>query len=179
MRSRFLEAEEVKQTNLGRFLITVFEAEDIAELPTLPVIHRFGSPIGVGSILLTDLATREGCIFDPTQNDELIRRNFLLHPIHVCILYFPVMRWIAAHPGILWKPETKLIRLSLDAVFNQPGVLVDALGRQVRTRAEWSPRIPLVARLRNREVPEGGDPEAGQGELTAAEVAERGPRPAW
>jgi hypothetical protein len=89
------------------------------------------------------------------------------------------MRWIASHRDTLWTAPPE-ITLSLAAVFNQPGVLLDRDGRQVRTRAEWSPRVPLVARLRNREVPEGADPEAGQGELTADEQAEgRGPRPAW
>lgn len=191
MNFRFLEAEDVAKTNHGKFLVVQLGAceeavrSEIADAPllqSLPPVRRFGGPLKAGDILLVDLQTQEAAFFDPGADDDDLRRRFLVHPLHVCILFFPVMRALAAaHRNGTLARLPGLVQLDLRDVFNQPGLLLDRTGQPVRGRFEWSPRCPLSARLRNREVVEGGDPELGQGDLTANEVAESAAarRPTW
>lgn len=171
MLHRFIEAQDEHYCNYGRFFILRFQRHEIRAKAALtgtplfeaiPAVQRFGGRITPSTLLLLDLATQEGLLFDPEQNAEEIRRRFLVHPIHVCILFYPFMRFLAQERARIWSLPT-LVTLSLDDVLNQPGVLLDSQGQQVRTRLEWSRRPPLVARLRNREVL--GDPEAGQDTL--------------
>lgn len=189
MRSRFLEVQDDCQTNHGKFWIVQFgEAEHRYQsavtkgplLATLAPVQRFGGCISPTSVFMLDLQTHEGLLFDPNENVELVRRRFLVHPVHVCILYFPVMMHLTEKREELWKLPN-LITLPIDDVLKQPGVLIDATGQQVKCRSEWSARRPLVARLRNREVSDGREPEEGQDQMTSTEVMEAvsGTRPRW
>lgn len=189
MRSRFIEVQDEHHTNHGKFWLMQFgEAErkyrsavtNTPLLACLPAVQRFGGSLSPSSIFMLDLQTHEGMLFDPTEDVALVRRRFLVHPLHVCILYFPLMLHLAEKRGDVWKLPN-LITLPMDDVIEQPGVLVDARGQQVRCRSEWSPRHPLIARLRNREVPDGGDPEEGQNLLTHAELQEASAsaKPVW
>jgi hypothetical protein len=174
----------VAQTNHGKFFLMQFGAEEwrykskIAQGPllaSLPSMRRFGGGFTPHDLLLVDLQTQEAFFFDPHAGEEQLRQRFLVHPLHVCILFFPVMRVLAAaakqSAAHVWKLPG-MVTVVLDDVLNQPGLLLDSKGVPVRGRLEWSARRPLSARLRNREVLEGDDPELGQGELTPAEARE-------
>ena len=171
---RFIEAEDDHKSNHGKFLILRFGADDFRArsqltggplLATLRPVRRFGVPITQTTLLLVDLQTQEGTFFDLDQDDATTRARFLCHPIHVCILYYPLMRFLSRNAGNIWKLPN-LVTLPLDDVLDQPGVLLDGALNQVRTMREWSRRPPLVARLRNREVPI--DPEEGQDRIEDA-----------
>jgi hypothetical protein len=170
--SRFLEVQDEYHTNLGRFLVQRFDSKELRFtssvtgeplLATLPLMRRFGARINATTLLLTDLATQEGLLFDPEQSEEALRRRFLAHPLHVCILFYPLMRFLAKRRAAIWKLPN-LVTLSLEEMLEQPGVLLDKDGRPVTTTFEWSRRPGLAARLRNEELPpevedgEGGSP---------------------
>jgi hypothetical protein len=190
MRVRFLEAEDNFRTNHGKFQVCKYEPTDFQYvsplsrrplLSALPMAQRFQGPIGAGDLWLLDLQTREGCLFDPTLEEAALRQQFLIHPLHVCILFFPVMCFLAA-----WKRPfgelPPLVTLSTEEALKQPGLLVDRFGEPVESFSEWCRRgcMPLAARLRNREVAAGGDPEEGQNVLTQVEQqASRLPKPVW
>jgi len=197
MKTRFLEVEGSAKLNHGKFLIGQFGEKELAYpsaifgaplLASLPPTRRFGGALGASDVLLVDLQTQEGLFFDPTVDDATLRRRFLVHPLHVCILFFPAMRLIATAARLAlaergsndWRLPP-LMTVDLGEVVNQPGLLIDTAGHQVRGLFEWSGRQPIGARFRNREVPLDGDPEAGQGELTPEEQAENvaGRRPTW
>jgi len=189
MRSRFIEAQDDHHTNHGKFFLFQFGLAEhkyrsaITHTPllsSLPPVRRFNGPISDTSLFLVDLQTQEGMIFDPSKPPDIIQRSFLIHPLHVCILYFPLMMLLARKCNEIWKLPN-LITFPIDEVIAQPGVLVDATGQQVRSRSEWSPRRPIVARLRNREVPEDKDPEDGQGLVSQDEMLEMrvGTKPVW
>lgn len=188
MRTRFIEVQDAHCTNHGKFWLAQFgemerrhrsAVSNAPLLASLPIVGRFGGPITATAVFLLDLQTQEGLIFDPAENTELIRRRFLVHPLHVCILYFPLMLHLAKNRSQIWALPN-LTTLPIDGVLAQPGVLIDATGEQVRSRSEWSARRPLVARLRNREVTESGEPEDGQNVLTADELEEFGrAKPNW
>lgn len=192
MRFRFLEATDSFQSNHGKFALFNFgvnewkfkaQTSSVKDtkylLSDLRPVRRFG---GGGkwtptTIILFDLQTREGIAFDPTQSVEVVTRQFLVHPVHVCPLFFPVMRFLALNAARIWEVPNLLV-LTPDDVMSQPGMLFDITGRPVQGRYEWSPRRPLVARLRNREVPE---PEDDQEILTQEEQDENkvGDLPVW
>lgn len=187
MRHRFIEAQDEALTNHGKFWIAQFGSAEHGYqsalvgkplLTSLPPVRRFGGPMTLTSLLMVDLQTQEGMIFDPAQDEDMVRRRFLVHPLHVCILYFPLMMYLKRHHDQIWKLP-RLVTLPTEASFAQPGLLLDATGSPVQGQFEWSRRSPLVARLRNREVPEGVDPEAGQGQMTEAELQTRSQRPVW
>lgn len=192
MNTRFVEAEDLARTNHGKFFLLQLGPEDqkvrsrITQAPllaSLPPVRRFGGPLKAGDVLLVDLQTQEGFFFDPDAGEDALRRRFLVHPLHVCILFFPLMRLLAsAHEkGALWKLPG-LVSIDLEDVMNQPGLLVDAAGRPVRGVFEWTRRTPIVARFRNRAVEDAwAEAEAAQGELTAEEQAENAGavRPVW
>ncbi len=148
---QFIEVQDDQLSNHGKFWINGFSggAWDYPSaltgaplLPNLPAIQRFGGRFAKSSVFLGDLQTQEGMIFDPTAHADLVRRRFLLHPLHVCILYFPLLLHLAQNHGEIWQLPS-LITLPLDDVLKQPGVLMDSTGQQVKCRAEWSARRPV------------------------------------
>lgn len=190
MKHRFLEAEDAACSNHGKFSLLGYDPEDFAHpspitggplLTTIPCAPRFHGPITPTSVWLLDLQTQEGMLFDVTASERALRRRFLVHPLHVCILYWPLMRYLAREDvrASIWTMPPR-VTFPQGEVFEQPGVLVDATGVPVRGRWEWSARKPLTARLRNREVAEGGDPELGQDVVTFTEQLEKpGGKPRW
>lgn len=181
MQSRILEAEDTakpRPLNHGKFQIIELGDAVFSQLSTihlghtvmeaLPVVRRLG-PIKRNSLWVMDLQTQEGMLFSPTWSDKQIRQRFLCHPLHVCILYFPMLMWLARNASDIWTHEGAL-QFDLEEVLNQPGRLVDATGTPVRSLLEWSKRAPapIAARYRNRDVPEE---ELLQGELTDEELA--------
>jgi hypothetical protein len=194
MRTRFLEAQDELHTNHGKFLLVAFEDADRAHpsaltgaplLASLPPVKRFHGAITPSSLWLLDLQTQEGMLFDPTAPERALRRRFLVHPLHVCLLYWPVMRYLARSEvrGAIWALPG-LVTLPVADVADQPGVLLDATGARVKGAYEWSARRRQVGggvRLRNREVGEGDDPEEGQDVVTPEESAGSlaGGRPRW
>ncbi len=191
MNHRFIEFEDRDCTNLGKFSICQYTDRDRSTssavvdkplLASLPPTRRFQGSITPASLWLLDLQTQEGMLFDPNADLAALRQRFLVHPIHVCVLYFPAMRYLSSNKARIFDLPDK-VTLDLDAVLDQPGFLVGSDGRRVMTRLEWSQRRslgrpPITCRLRNREV--GGDPEEDQEILTAAEITEfTGPHPTW
>jgi hypothetical protein len=186
MNFRFIEAQDEHQTNHGKFCLFRFGPTEWRHpsgissgplLGTLKPIKRLGGALTETSILFCDLQTREALFIDPARGRELVTRDFLLHPVHVCILAYPLLMLLAERPDAIWKLPN-VVTLPLDLVLAQPGVLVDATGQPVRGRFEWSRRTPLAARLRNREA---GDVLAGQDDLTEEERLEAASsgRPTW
>ena len=189
MLSRFLEVQDEAHTNHGKFFLMQFgrmEREHRSAITKTPLIGalkpvaRLGGRLSPSAVFLIDLQTQEGMFFDPYEDADLVKRRFLVHPLHVCILYFPLMMLLAQKRAAMWQLPN-LITLSAAEVNAQPGALVDLTGAVVRGQFEWSQRLPFAARLRNREVLEGGDPYEGQSALTAEELAAsvNGKKPVW
>lgn len=189
MKHRFIEAEDAQLTNHGKFSLVLYEPEDFGHISTinqkpllgsLPPVRRFNGPITTACIWMLDLQTQEGMMFDAEADERTLRRRFLIHPLHVCILYFPVMRAIANATVRFDELPAKLV-IDLDDVLNQPGILLDAASKPVTMRAEWSARYPLVARLRNRESLDGVDPDGYQSAVTVGELRQmmEGKPPRW
>jgi hypothetical protein len=183
-RTRFIEAENAGKHNHGKFLLVGFDSADgaveskIADAPllrSLPVVRRLG-PILTDSVWMLDLQTQEGMLFSPSWSVDALQRRFLMHPIHVCILYWPVMRNLAINAFEMWTRE-QLIVIPDEEVIPQPGVLIDMRGKPITKFSEWSPRLPLAARFRNRMSPQ--DPD-GQNILTEEEInATQAEGPVW
>jgi hypothetical protein len=185
MNLRFIEAQDEQLTNHGKFALFQFGAKDWQHmsginraplLGSLKPIARLGGAFSKTSILFCDLQTREAFFFDPARGRELVTRDFLLHPVHVCLLAYPLLMLLTEQRQEIWRLPN-VVTLPLALVLSQPGLLLDAAGQPVRGRFEWSRRTPLAARLRNREI----DPLAGQDELTVDELAETGSstKPSW
>lgn len=189
MQTRFIECQDDQLSNHGKFFLMRFGQAECSYrsavtngplLAALPIAKRFAGPLSTDSLFMLDLQTREGMIFNLADDMSLLRRTFLVHPLHVCILYFPLMAYLCQKRAEIWRLP-KLITLPIESVFEQPGVLVDVLGQPVKGRHEWSRRLPLSARLRNRETPIDGDPEEGHDVITADEARESmsGAKPTW
>lgn len=184
---RFIEVEDEALTKHARLSIFAWEPADFAYVSTItgrPLLRESVAPVarsGGGltptTLHLLDLQTQEGLLFDPAQDESMVRRRFLVHPIHVCVLFFPLMLWLSRNRRPVQEYPAKVV-LSVVDVIAQPGMLLDRFGVPIRTRAEWSARKPIAARLRNREV---SDPDQDyQDMLTEDELAEaRGARPQW
>lgn len=159
---RFIEAEDDQKSNHGKFSIMRFGSDDIRArseitrgplLSSIPRSRHLGRQGITGStLLLLDLQTEEGMLFDPKDGPEEVRRRFLMHPLKVCVLYFPLMRFLSQHADEIWKLP-KLVTLPIADVVDQPGVLLDSNCEQVRCMTDWSRRPPLAVRFRNRDVP--------------------------
>ena len=144
MHFRFIEAEDEERTNHGKFALFKFgEKEwqhrsginDGALLATLKPVARLGGALTKTSILFCDLQTREALFVDPARGRELTTRDFLLHPVHVCILAYPLLMLLVSKPDAIWSLPN-VVRLPLDGVLAQPGLLLDATGSPVRGRFE-------------------------------------------
>ena len=183
-KTRFIEAENASKHNHGKFLLVGFDKDDgavmskIIEAPllrSLPVVKRLG-PILTDAVWMLDLQTQEGMLFSPSWSVDAAQRRFLCHPIHVCILYWPLMRHLIINSWEMWTCD-QLVTIPDEQVIPQPGVLLDMTGKPVRTLAEWMPRLPLAARYRNRMPPEDTD---GQNILTPEELeTARLDKPVW
>src|SRR5262245_953422 len=106
MQGRFIEAVDDAETNWGKFLLLRIDACDAAcpsavsgspLLASFPLHARLG-PVGEGTLWLLDLQTQEGCAFEPGAPASVLEARFLEHPIKVCILFFPLMRWLSSKP---------------------------------------------------------------------------------
>lgn len=192
---RIIEAEDTAPLNHGKFHValvgdalfstpsSINRGKSVAD--ALPVVKRFGQ-VRKDVLIVTDLQTQEGMMMSPSWSIAQVRQRFLCHPIHVCILFFPMLVWLQANPGKIWTADGPLV-FDLKDVLNQPGLLVDATGAIVRNFAEWSRRlpVPIAARFRNREqAPDNDVPpeEVAQGDLTEQERAvmlSRPPAAVW
>lgn len=181
---RFVEAENAGKHNHGKFLLVGLDPADFVMksritneplIGSLPVVKRLG-PILADSIWMLDLQTQEGMLFSPSWSAEAAQRRFLMHPIHVCILYWPLMRHLLLNSWEIWTMD-QLVTIPDEQVIPQPGVLLDMTGKPVRSLAEWMPRRPLAARFRNRMSED--DPD-GQSILTPEELETAHlDRPVW
>jgi hypothetical protein len=137
---RMLEAEDTVPVNHGKFLVVTVNGCDR---------------------LLIDLQTREGAFIHPAAPVD----GFLRHPLQVCVLYLPLLVSLARRGA-----TGALVRFPLRDVVAQRGVLLnDQLERVQSARTVTKRGRPIVLRLRNREVPPGGDPTAGQDVLSVEE----------
>lgn len=120
MRTLFLEAEDDNDppNNHGKFFVV---------------------DLGPKHVLLVDLQTREGTVFDPTTSPAEIHHAFLGHPVHVCILYYPLLQVLAAEP----RASSAIVVIPEEDAKSQPGLI----GYHPIRKG-----VP-AGRARNREVP--------------------------